>query len=263
MTDEELAAVEAEWADYRASQTERTSFGAEMVPVAVDLLDHKLAQVFAEVQRLRGENDRQERRLAMEKLHRESSVRRRENLERKVIGWREAAEEARSECAALTAKAEAARQGLAENLTEYEQVISSFGPSKTMSREEEEHRDLARAETAEARNCLAIFDAAMGSGMPHTPAQEADPALIARNANVSTYGAVFFDYSPYVCVRTGCGHFTDLHAPGCGVCDCTILLRQSSAMPIPPAEAAADGLAAAERTGVREPHTRPQGSSDG
>jgi len=78
---------------------------------------------------------------------------------------------ARTECTALTAKAKAARQGLADNLAEYEQVIASFGPSKTMCREEEEHRDLARAETAEARNCLAIFDAAMGSGMPHTPAQ--------------------------------------------------------------------------------------------
>lgn len=84
-----------------------------------------------------------------------------------------AVDRARSECAALAAKVEAARQGLAENLAEYEQMIASFKSPNTMIREEEEHRDLARAETAEARNCLAIFDAAMGSGMPHTPAQEA------------------------------------------------------------------------------------------
>jgi len=78
----------------------------------------------------------------------------------------------------------AARKALAENVAEYDREIASLTPPTTMSREDEEFRDLARAEAAEARRCLEAFDAAIAA--PETinaPAVEALGAVDPSNAD--------------------------------------------------------------------------------
>jgi len=167
----------------------------------------------------------------------------------------EALDRARSECAALTAKAEAIRALPPEPRCNHEGDCSDWshgwgsGRNATL-------REVGRI--LDGRPPLRDY-----SGMPHTPAQEAAPDL-------SLIPADLIVSDPEVCSGRPTMRGTRLLASmiaGHLAAGTTWeeLAEWYPSMPIPPAEADADGLADAERgTGVREPDTRPQadGGSD-
>lgn len=86
---------------------------------------HDTRRLLDENARLNAENERLERRLAMEKMHRESSVRQRQDLQRKLIGWREAAEKARAELDRVIREAAADKARLAAKLADLEAQIEA------------------------------------------------------------------------------------------------------------------------------------------
>lgn len=160
-------------------------------------------------------------------------------------------ERSRSECAVLTAKVEAAEAKAAEwDLTDeqIEMIAADISP-------------LRRAEKwlklTSYRVCAQALRSALNeaSGMPHTPAQE-DREHRCPNCDrwaLWTDGELAED-------NDGVALFW------CQNCSAEMRLDSMESRPVPqmprnPAEINGDGLTDAERgTGVREPHTRPQGS---
>jgi len=270
MTDEELAAIEAEWADYRASQAERTSFGSEMVPVAVDLLDHKLAAVFAEVKRLKARLSEAVNTILTPAVQLAEIG--------AMVGYpdpplivetvRAELERSRSECAALTAKVEADNAqnlrvinqltadnaGLTACLDAVHDVITPKNPDwvPLTERHPEYFPPESPEETARKKGwrqgvdllTQQIRDALNGSGMPHTPAQgctchPTDPSTWTRYGDAVEPGSMW-EPDP----------------------DCPEHGAHSEILPAQEGRGDAEtlGTGSGRGTGVREPHTRPQGS---
>ena len=205
---------------------------------------------------------------------------------------------ARSECAALTAKAEAAA-AVGERV---EGALAHIRECLHIGLQDAKLYD--EAGTKRIGEWADFIDkqiraALAGSGMPHTPAQEAAPWIPSFNGDECPHRPEWScpDHGECRACECDCNTYNaDLEEPDLTLIPADLIVSDPEVcsgrptmrgtrilasmiaghlaagttweelaewypqMPIPPAETAADGLPDAERgTGVREPHTRPQG----